>query len=153
MEIYEQGLPELSGWMLFSNDEDDPTRPDIDDALSALVRLSGRCNGRIVILPAVCSDPVDRGRHYAQKLLLLGAGLVEVLHVEARSHANDENAVALVTQATGILMIGDQCNQLTTLLAGTELLQAIQRRQSEGCVVAATNAASSLLWRPADVPL
>ncbi len=115
------------------------------DPLCALVSQSGQRSGRIVILPAAAPDPVDWGRRYARRLLTLGAGLVTVLHVETRSHANDENAVIVMTQATGILMLGDQHELLTSLLEETELLRTIRQRQREGCVIAATRAGYSLL--------
>jgi cyanophycinase len=117
-------------------------------ALSAFVERSGQRNGRIVILPAAAPDPVEMGRRYAQRLLSMGAGLVAVLHVETRSQANDEHAVALMAQATGILILGRTHAQLASLLDGTALLQTICRRQYEGCVIAATSAGSSLLTDP-----
>jgi cyanophycinase-like exopeptidase len=154
--LMESPEPQSSNYDLlasFVEDNGSAAQPEVDDQLRRLVKLSGHRWGRIVILTAACPDPINQGRHYARRLLSVGGGLVEVLHIDSRLQANDEHAVGLVAQATCIVMPGNQRARLATLLDGTELLQTIRRRQSEGCVVAATRPGASLLGLRADIVL
>lgn len=131
---------------------DSPITPATERILRLFVTQSGGALGRIVIVPATALDPLDCGRRYARSLVASGAGLVQVLHIAARDHANDDNATALLAQATGVLITGSHRAELVQLLDGTRALQTIQRRQHAGCVIAATKAGALLLARHSALP-
>ncbi|HET9661650.1 MAG TPA: Type 1 glutamine amidotransferase-like domain-containing protein [Thermomicrobiales bacterium] len=131
---------------------DSPITPATERTLRLFVTQSGGSLGRVVIVPATAHDPLDCGRRYARSLVALGAGLVQVLHIATRDHANDDNAAALLAQATGVLITGSHRAELMQLLDGTRALQTIQRRQHTGCVIATTKAGAHLLARQSESP-
>jgi cyanophycinase-like exopeptidase len=131
---------------------DSPITPATERTLRLFVTQSGGTLGRVVIIPATALDPLDCGRRYARSLVALGAGLVQVLHIATRDHANDENATAMLALATGVLITGSHRAELVQLLDGTRALQTIQRRQHAGCAIAATRAGALLLARQTALP-
>jgi cyanophycinase len=117
----------------------------LNEMLERFVESSGGSQGRLVVLPAAASDPMVTGRALARDLLIRGAGMVSVLHLAERAHAEDERAALMVDVATGVLLAGDDCTRLVALLTGTPVLQMIRQRNREGAVIAALGASAMAL--------
>lgn len=131
----------------------DPHRSTQDTALESFVRSSGGSWGRIVVIPLATPDPQGYGRSFAQCLIEHGAGMISVLQLTERRHAEDVNATDLIETATGILLAAGTQTSLTTLLEGTALLQRIRQRNQAGVVVAVTDAAAALFAIPLGPPV
>ena len=124
-----------------------------DAALESFVRLSGGSWGRIVVIPLAIPDPVAYGRAFARNLAANGAGMVSVLQLTERRHAEDANATELIDSATGILLAAAGQPSPVTLLEGTAVLQRIRQRNQQGIVVGVTSAAASLFAIPLGPPV
>ncbi len=115
-----------------------------DPGLKQFVRSSGGRWGRIVVIPLTDGDSLAYGRSFAQSLIVHGAGMISVLQLTERRHADDSNATDLIDTATGILVAASGAAPLADLLDGTAVLQRIQQRHRDGIVVGVTSAAASL---------
>jgi cyanophycinase-like exopeptidase len=124
-----------------------------NSALETFVRLSGGNCGRIVIIPLATSDVLAYGRSFARNLAAHGAGMVSVLQLTERWHAEDPNAISAIDSATGILLAADNQASLAVLLEGTALLQRIRQRNQQGIVLAITSAATPLFAIPLGPPI
>ncbi len=124
-----------------------------NSALETFVRLSGGSSGRIIVIPLATQDALAYGRSFARNLTANGAGMVSILQLTERWHAEDSNATSLIDSATGILLAAGNHASLAVLLEGTALLQRIRQRNQQGIVLAVTSAATPLFAVPLGPPV
>ncbi len=120
--------------------------------LETFVRLSGGSWGRIVVIPLATQDALAYGRSFARNLAANGAGMISVLQLSQRQHADDANSTSLIDAATGILLAAEYGAPLAALLDGTTVLQRIRQRNQAGVVLAITSAAAPLFAIPLGPP-
>lgn len=131
----------------------DADRAIPSSALETFVRLSGGSWGRIVVIPLATQDALAYGRSFARNLAANGAGMVSVLQLTERWHAEDPNATSSIDSATGILLAAGNHASLAVLLEGTTLLERIRQRNQQGVVLAVTSAAAALFAIPLGPPV
>lgn len=107
--------------------------------------LAGGTKARIVIVPTASREPAAMGKRYVDIFSEMGVETVDVLDIKERPDANDQVAVDLITNATGIFISGGAQGHLVSLLAGTKVMESIRQRNAEGAVVAGTSAGASIL--------
>ncbi len=84
---------------------------------------SGAADSRIVIVPTA-SAMVNGGMEYAQRFCDMGAkNRPVILPVRSRAEAFDEKNVEVVAAASGIFFTGGDQLRLTTVIAGTPILE------------------------------
>jgi cyanophycinase len=113
--------------------------------LSRFVALAGGESATIGVVSTASSLGVEAGERYRQVFTELGAKAVHTLHAVTRPQANDEAAVRVVSDATGIFMTGGNQLRLASTLGGTRLADAILERFRHGAVVAGTSAGASAM--------
>jgi cyanophycinase len=114
--------------------------------LRRFVRLSGGRRSRIVLIPTASSFHDEVVAAYTEVFTRLGAPEPEVVNPEHRlDAAQDEEAVALIDQATGIFMSGGSQLKLSQRFPGTPLGDALHRAHDRGAVVGGTSAGASIM--------
>ncbi|MDP9359395.1 MAG: cyanophycinase [Chloroflexota bacterium] len=113
--------------------------------LERFVGLAGGDQAKIVIVPTASEDPEEMGQQYVKVFGKLGAPGAEWLRIAGRNDANGEEAPRLLEEATGIFITGGDQARLVSLMAGTEAMECIRRRNAEGVVVAGTSAGASIV--------
>ncbi|MDP9356787.1 MAG: cyanophycinase [Chloroflexota bacterium] len=115
------------------------------EILERFVALAGGEASRIAIVPTASEDPEGMGQQYVEVFNKLGTTAADWLRVEQRSDANAGPALDLLEEATGIFITGGDQARLVALMAGTEAMECIRRRNAEGVVVAGTSAGASIV--------
>ncbi len=113
--------------------------------LSRFVALAGGPDATIAVISTASSLGRVAGERYRDVFVELGAKKVRPLHAVTRPQANDEAAVRIVEDATGIFMTGGNQLRLASTLGGTRLADAILERFRLGAVVAGTSAGASAM--------
>lgn len=111
--------------------------------LTRFVRIAGASSARIVVLPAASMLPQERGELYANIFHQLGAGSVQIIHVETRRDANDPHIADEVRNATGVFLTGGVQLRLVSVLGGTATGEAIHEMVSRGGVYCGTSAGAA----------
>lgn len=120
-------------------------RKDDDAILSRFVDLAGGKRARIAVIPTASEEPEAAGQRYVEVFGKLGAKAVDVLEVNERPEANEDPALELLSQATGIFITGGDQARLVSLLSGTKVMECIRLRNAEGVTVAGTSAGASIV--------
>ncbi len=115
------------------------------EILDRFVALAGGDTARIAVIPTASEDPEEMGQQYVEIFGKAGAADVDWLRIGERSDANAGPALELLDQATGIFITGGDQARLVALMAGTEAMECIRRRNAEGVVVAGTSAGASIV--------
>ena len=115
------------------------------EILERFVHLAGGKRARIAIIPTASDDQERSGEGYAKLFRELGAKEADWLRVEQRPDANQDEALVLLGQASGIFITGGDQARLVELLIGTQLMECVRLRNADGAVVAGTSAGASIL--------
>src|SRR2546421_3719297 len=111
--------------------------------LSRFVELAGGDQAQIVVISTASSLGDAATDLYRHLLGRIGARTVTGLRPETREEANDPQAVAALTSATGLFMTGGNQLRLSSIIGGTALGAAILDAHGRGVVVAGTSAGAS----------
>ena len=111
--------------------------------LSRFVELAGGDQAQIVVISTASSLGDAATDLYRHLLGRIGARTITGLCPETREEANDPQAVAALTSATGIFMTGGNQLRLSSIIGGTALGAAILDAHGRGVVVAGTSAGAS----------
>jgi cyanophycinase len=112
--------------------------------LSRFVDGAG-ANGHVVVISTASSLGEAATEAYRQLFLGLGIERVSGLRPEERSQADDPEAAATLSDATGIFLTGGNQSRLTQVVAGTRLGDALANAHDRGAIVAGTSAGASAL--------
>lgn len=112
--------------------------------LSRFVEMAGGERARIAIIPTASSLP-DAGQLYVSIFKELGAKSAEVISVDSRHDASDQDLVDLIDGSTGIFMTGGNQIRIAAMLGGTRVAEALLRKSQEGTPVAGTSAGASVM--------
>ncbi|MDP9356452.1 MAG: cyanophycinase [Chloroflexota bacterium] len=115
------------------------------EILERFVALAGGDSARIAIVPTASEEAEESGEEYVGVFRDLGVAEVDWLRIGERADANGEEALRLLGEATGIFITGGDQARLVALMAGTEAMECIRRRNAEGVVVAGTSAGASIV--------
>jgi cyanophycinase len=113
--------------------------------LSTFADLAGGPAGHVVVISTASSLGEAATAAYRDLFLSLGLGRVSGIHPDDRPDANDDAAVSLLAEATGVFLTGGNQSRLTQVVAGTRLADALSNAHDRGVVVAGTSAGASAL--------
>lgn len=114
------------------------------EILDRFVSLCGGKPARIAIIPTA-SELEDTGRNYEKLFRRLGVNHAMVLPFIERSDCDNKKWLDYIEDADGVFMTGGNQLRLSTTLGGTEVAQAIRRRNAEGMHVAGTSAGAAFM--------
>jgi cyanophycinase len=115
------------------------------EILERFVALAGDGSARIAIVPTASEEADEAGERYVGVFKELGVAEADWVRIGQRSDANREEAVRLLSEASGIYITGGAQAKLVALLGGTEAMECIRLRNAEGVIVAGTSAGASIL--------
>lgn len=115
------------------------------DILRAFVELAGGANARIALIPTASSDPEDAANEYTQVFRELGVDEVRVVEARTPEAADSDQAVEVLSNATGIFISGGDQNRLAEIFCGTRSHRCIIERNASGVVVGGTSAGAAIM--------
>ncbi len=115
------------------------------DIFKEMVRLGGKNQARIAVIPTASAVPEERGRVYTALFSEFGPKSVDVIRVEHRAEASDPGILQVLEAATIIMFSGGDQLRLSAILGGTPLDTLLHARYAAGCVVAGTSAGAAAL--------
>ncbi len=112
--------------------------------LQKFVDLCGGSSARVAIIPTA-SQKADTGGRYEKLFHRLGVEHARVLPIETRADCQDPSYIEVIDSSDGVFMTGGNQLRLSTTLGGTEVAQAIRRRNAAGMHVAGTSAGAAFM--------
>lgn len=130
------------GPLLAIGGAEDKTRDRI--ILRRFVEMSGDESARIAVIPSA-SRINNAGEQYRSIFGELGASQVDVLNIRDREDADDEQAVRIIEDSSGVFLTGGNQVRLTRIIARTRVGDAIRKVNQQGVPVAGTSAGASVM--------
>jgi cyanophycinase len=115
--------------------------------MDQILQRSGGENARLVVFPTA-SNRLNGGEEYieAWQKMRLGTSAV-LLPVRERAQAFESQYIDAVQNATCIFFAGGDQIRITTVFAGTPLVEAVRNVYERGTVVVGTSAGAAMLGR------
>lgn len=113
--------------------------------LKRFITEAGERESVITVLTVATEYPQQVGSQYKGLFTKLGAKKVQVLDVADRMQANEEGAIQLFEDSTGVFFTGGDQLRITGLIGGTLLGRALQRLYEKGVIIAGTSAGASVM--------
>jgi cyanophycinase len=113
--------------------------------LKSLVDITGGPGARLTICTTATENPEETGNTYRMVFQRLGAGNVNILHINTRDDADMDNLVQVTAGSTGIFFTGGDQLRITSILGGTKIYKVLQEAYDRGVVIAGTSAGASVM--------
>lgn len=113
--------------------------------LKRVVEIVGNNNANLVVLTTATEKPEDVGAEYKKIFERLGVAKVEILNINTRDDANDDNNVEKIRGSTGIFLTGGDQLRITSILGGTRVYSAVQEAYYRGVAIIGTSAGASAM--------
>lgn len=110
--------------------------------LRRLVDIAGGSSARIAVIPTASELP-DTGERYEAVFGEMGVAHVQSLSYQTRADTERADWLAVLNQATAIFMTGGNQLRLSTILGGTDVAQAMRKRNAHGVHIAGTSAGAA----------
>ena len=114
--------------------------------LERFVELCGGDEARIVLVTTATDVPEETLAEYERVFRKLGVGQTNELRLRGRRDADGDEAVRLLSDATGVFFSGGDQSRLRTLV-GSRINDVISARLSGGLTVAGTSAGATAMGR------
>lgn len=113
--------------------------------LRKFIDLCGGRESRIGILTTATELPQEVGSEYKVLFEMLGAKVVDTIHIDGRRQAFDRQLAERIATYQGLFFTGGDQLRLTSILGGTAVEQAIADNFRNGGVIAGTSAGASVM--------
>jgi cyanophycinase len=114
--------------------------------LERFAELCGGDEARIVLVTTATDVPEETLAEYERVFRKLGVGQTRELRLRGRSDADGDEAVRLLSDATGVFFSGGDQSRLRTLV-GSRTNDVISARLSDGLAAAGTSAGATAMGR------
>lgn len=101
--------------------------------------------GSLVILTTATEKPEEVGNNYRMVFESLGINNIQVLNIDTRDEANDDDNVDLIKNCNGVFFTGGDQLRITSIIGGTKANNALKEVFSKGVVIAGTSAGASVM--------
>lgn len=115
------------------------------EILREFVRYSGGTKARIVILTAATDFPIEVGQKYISLFEQFGVENACAIDTRTTDDAYSSTGVENIDKATGVFFTGGDQTRIVNTIKDTDFDAAIQRRYSEGMIVAGTSAGAAIM--------
>jgi cyanophycinase len=133
--------PSFSGSLVAIGGNEDKSEDLI--ILKRIIQEISKSDYMVGIITTASEDSENRGRDYHKVFTSLGASKIEILNIKKRSQANDNKIIKKIDDADLIFLTGGDQLRLTSVLGGSQALEAIQKRLDTGAIVAGTSAGAA----------
>jgi cyanophycinase len=128
--------------MIIGGAEDKQGKQEI---LSKVAHLVSDDGGRLVIITTATEKPEDVGLLYKRVFKELGLSAIDIVDINSRSEANDEQIVRIIGDASGLFFTGGDQLRITSVLGGTKVYSALHEAYERGVLIVGTSAGASAM--------
>lgn len=112
--------------------------------LKRVVQEIGETDYKVGVITTASEDPEQRGKDYHKVFTTLGASRIDIFNIKERVEANDRKSAKTIADLDLIFFTGGDQLRLTTILGGTRVFDAIQKRLENGALIAGTSAGATV---------
>lgn len=115
------------------------------EILKKFVRLLESDDSSLLVLTTATKEPDAVGDNYRRVFEKLGMTNIDILNIDSREDANDEDYIEKIRKSEGIFFTGGDQLRITSIIGGTKACEALFECYSNGGVIAGTSAGASAM--------
>jgi cyanophycinase len=115
------------------------------EILKKVVEMSGEDNSRIVVMTTATEQPKEVGALYRRIFKKLGVRDIDILNINSRCDASNEEYIEPIRNATCIFFSGGDQLRITSLLGGTAACNSLYDAVNRGVLLVGTSAGASAM--------
>lgn len=115
------------------------------EILSKFIELSKANDGAVGVLPTASQIPDLVSAQYVEIFQRLGAKEVEIIDVDSREKAENQEINDLVSTLSALFITGGNQKRLADFIGGTKLSATLYKKWTSGMVMAGTSAGASIM--------
>lgn len=120
-------------------------KEDKCEILRKVVEMGGGEDARITIITTATERPMEAGNLYRDIFRKLGVKNIDILNINSRREALDEEYISSIRDATCIFFTGGDQLRITSLLGGTSAYAALHHAYRKGALLVGTSAGASVM--------
>ncbi len=113
--------------------------------LKTVADMIGGNEAHLIILTTATEKPEEVGNEYRSVFERLGINNIDVLNINSRDDANNDQYAQRVLNSTGIFFTGGDQLRITSILGGTKVYTSLMEAYYRGVTVAGTSAGASVM--------
>lgn len=115
------------------------------EILKRVVQMSGNENSRIVLMTTATEHPREVGSLYRKIFKKLGVNNIDIVNINSRRDALNEEYIKSIGSATCIFFTGGDQLRITSFLGGTGTNKALENAHLSGALIVGTSAGASAM--------
>jgi cyanophycinase len=115
------------------------------EILNKVVEMSGGGSSKIVVMTTATEHPEEVGNLYRKIFKKLGVRNLDIVNINSRIDASDEEYVNFINNADCIFFTGGDQLRITSLLGGTDAYAALHDAYNRGALLVGTSAGASAM--------
>lgn len=115
------------------------------EILKDVVNIIGGSEASLVVLTTATEKPEEVGDEYRSVFMRLGVNNIDILNVNSRDDADNEDNFQRIMNSTGIFFTGGDQLRITSILGGTKVYKALYDVYSKGVPIIGTSAGASVM--------
>ena len=115
------------------------------EILKEVVHLYKKSKGSLVILTVATDYPVEVGEEYKKVFSSLGVEDINIIHIQSRDMAEDQENIDTLQSAGCIFFTGGDQIKITSLIGGTKFYECLKEQYFNKVLIVGTSAGASCL--------
>jgi cyanophycinase len=116
-----------------------------NEILKTVVSIVGGKDAYLLVLTTATQNPQEVGKEYRMTFENLGIKNIDILNIDSKFEANNDDNLAKINKSTGIFFTGGDQLRITSILGGTKLYQALKQSYLSGTSIIGTSAGASVM--------
>lgn len=112
--------------------------------LRRIINEAKNGKSKVAVVTTASNIPEEIGIEYTKAFNKLDVKDVEILHIKTRDDANDVKYVDIANEADIVMFTGGDQLRLTSIVGGTDFIDAVRKRYSEGNFLLAGTSAGAM---------
>lgn len=113
--------------------------------LKRVAQITAEGGGRLVIITTATEKPEEVGLTYKRVFKALGISDIDIVDVNSREEAEDEQLARIISGASGVFFTGGDQLRITSVLGGTRVYSALHEAYERGVLIVGTSAGASAM--------
>ncbi|MFZ5967060.1 MAG: cyanophycinase [Bacillota bacterium] len=115
------------------------------EILKEFIKIMGSADSKLMVLTTATKQPEVVGDEYRRVFEKLGVSNIDILNIDTRNDANNDDYISRIRKSKGIFFTGGDQLRITSIIGGTKAYDVLREIYNNGAIIAGTSAGASAM--------